>query len=99
MSAQMYEAKARKHWSQWLPKRVAELKKAGELDRTLQTVGKQAQARVLELMKQGFQQHEAEEVALSELINLPPEPDAVEAPWEKKEIAALDREYHRKMGA
>lgn len=73
MSAQRYKAMARKHWSQWLPERVKELKEAGELEPTLLVAGTNAQRRVLELMQQGYKAHEAEEVALSEFILLKPE--------------------------
>ena len=77
---------ARKHWTKWLPNKVAELKEEGQWEITLQIVGKQAFERVLELMQQGFQQHEAEEVALHELILLKPEPEAELEPWERAEM-------------
>ena len=99
MSAQLYEAKARKHWTQWLPKKVAALKAAGELEQALQTAGKQAHREVVELMQQGFQQHEAEEVALSQYVLLKPEPEANLEPWERKELAQLEREHRKLMGA
>lgn len=73
MSAQRYRAMARKHWSQWLPERVKELKEIGQLEQTLLVAGTNAQRRVLELMGQGYKAHEAEEVALSEYILLKPE--------------------------
>ena len=73
MSAQRYKAMARKHWSQWLPERVKELKETDSLEPTLLVAGTSAQRRVLELMQQGYKAHEAEEVALSEFILLKPE--------------------------
>ena len=73
MSAQRYKAMARKHWSQWLPERVKELKETDSLEPTLLVAGTNAQRRVLELMQQGYKAHEAEEVALSEFILLKPE--------------------------
>lgn len=99
MSAQLYEAKARKHWTQWLPKKVAALKASGELEQALQTAGKQAQQEVMTLMQQGFRQHEAEEVALSQYVLLKPEPEAELEPWERKELAQLESQYRKQMGA
>lgn len=96
MSAPAYEAKARKHWAKWLPKKVEQLKASGQYEPTMQAVGKQAQERVIELMQAGYQQHEAEEVALAELVLLAPEPGAGLEPWELAEMKALDAE-HRKL--
>ena len=98
MSAQRYATMARKHWATWLPKKVAQLKADGDLESTLQTVGKQAMERVLELMQQGFQQHEAEEAAKAELILLKPESGANQEPWEEAESASLERQYRKTMG-
>lgn len=92
MSAQRYKAMARKHWSEWLPERVKELKADGILEQELTVAGMNAQSRVLELMQQGYKAHEAEEVALSEYILLPPEPPP-EDDWEAEEIAEMEREY------
>lgn len=97
MSAQTYQAMARRHWTKWLPKKVAELKAEGQLEAALQTAGKLAQAKVLELMEQRYQQHEAEEVALAEYVLLRPEAGAGEEPWETEELAKLEREYRRMM--
>jgi hypothetical protein len=49
--------------------------------------------RALELMAQGYQPHEAEEVVLAEYILLAPEPGAELADWEVEEEAELEREY------
>ena len=92
MSAMKYIAMARKHWKEWLPERVRELKEEGNLEQELMIAGMNAQDRVLELMQQGFKAHEAEEVALSEYILLPPEPPP-EDDWEAEEIAEMEREY------
>lgn len=89
MSAQRYAGMVRKHWTKWLPKKVATLKAEGQWEITLQVVGKQTLARVLELMQQGFQQHEAEEVALHELVLLKPEPEAELEPWEREELSKM----------
>ena len=96
MSAQRYRTMARKHWAEWLPKKTAELKADGELEQALLTAGRAAFERELELMQQGYQAHEAEEVALKEFVLLPPEePD--EDDWEEKELRELERQYQRQM--
>ncbi|RYG08871.1 MAG: hypothetical protein EON92_15735 [Burkholderiales bacterium] len=99
MSAQQYATTARKHWTKWLPKKVAALKASGELEQALQTAGKLAQAEVLSLMEQGFQQHEAEEVALKQFVLLAPEHGANVEPWERAEEAKLQASYRKMMGA
>jgi hypothetical protein len=99
MSASRYATMARKHWTTWLPKKVAALKSDNELEQALQTAGKLAQERVVELMQQGFQQHEAEEVALSELILLKPEYGANVEPWEREEEAALEATFRNQTGS
>jgi hypothetical protein len=93
MSAMTFAARARKHWTRWLPKKVAQLKADGELESALQVVGQQAHERMLELMAQGFRAHEAEEVVMHELVLLPPEAEAKLDPWERAELARLEREY------
>ena len=99
MSAQTYEAMARKHWAKWLPQKVAELKASGQLEQALQTAGKATQQQVVELMGQGFQQHEAEEVALPQFVLLKPEPAANLEKWERKEMAEQESAYRKTMGA
>lgn len=99
MSAQTYQAMARKHWAKWLPKKVAELKASEHLEAALQMAGRLAQARVLELMQQGFRATEADEVARSEYIQLKPEPGAGTAQWESKELADLESQYRKMMGS
>ncbi|MNH48075.1 hypothetical protein D3C77_650210 [compost metagenome] len=48
-------------------------------------------------MQQGFPQFAAEEVALSELILLKPEPAAELEPWERAELGKLEAEYQKMM--
>ena len=93
MNAQGFSQQARRHWTRFLPSKVKELREEGNLEASLQAVGRMAQARMTELMVQGYQQHEAEEVARAELVILPPEPGAGLADWERKELAKLEREY------
>ena len=92
-----YLSSIRKHWSKWLPKRVAALKAAGEWEGALQVRANQTRARVDELMAQGYQLHEAEEVALTELVLLKPEPEANLEPWERAELMASERAYRARM--
>ncbi len=97
MSATTYSAKARRHWTKWLPQKVASLKASGELEASIQAAGRLAQQRVMGLMQQGFQQHEAEEVAMAEFVLLAPEPGAGLEKWEQDELATLEREYRKMM--
>ena len=92
-----YKAKARKHWTRWLPEKVAELKASGQLDAALQLAANLCRARVDELMGQGYQHHEAEEVALPEFILLKPEAKASLEPWERAELAEKEREFRKLM--
>jgi hypothetical protein len=94
-----YKAKARKHWARWLPRKVAALRAAGELEAALQVAANNARARVDELMAMGWQLHEAEEVANAEFLLLKPEPQAALEDWERAELAASEREYQTMMRA
>jgi hypothetical protein len=86
--------KARKHWEQWLPKKTRELKDAGEFQMAIQMAARQAQQEISNLMAQGYQEHEAEEVALPMFILLKPEPVD---DWESRELAAKERRYQEMM--
>lgn len=88
--------KARKHWEEWLPKKVKELKAAGEFGQALQTAARLAQEEIASLMAQGYQQHEAEEVVLPQFILLAPEPPD-EDDWESQELAEAERKYQKMM--
>lgn len=68
-----YTGKALDHWKKWRPKMVRELQKAGQLNEAAQEASREAARQVAELMRAGYQKHEAEEVVLRELILLPPE--------------------------
>lgn len=94
---EQYRIKARKHWAKWLPQKVAELKEAGQLDAALQIAANLTRAKVDELMAQGYQLHEAEEVALPEYVLLKPEAKANLAPWERAELAAQEKQFQSLM--
>ena len=87
--------KARRHWEQWLPKKVKELKEAGEFGQALQMAARLAQEEIAALMKKGYQEHEAEEVALPQFILLKPERSELD--WETRELAAKERRYQKMM--
>jgi len=97
MDNEQYVSKARKHWNQWLPQKVAQLKADGDLESTLQVAARQCAEEVANLRAQGYQQHEAEEVALPQFILLKPEPQARETPEQRKELAAKEAAYQRQM--
>lgn len=86
-------AKAREHWTTWLPGKVKALLEEGRLEESLQGAAKLAQAEIESLRQVGYQAHEAEEVALHHHILLPPEPGAGQPAWEKAELAKLEREH------
>ena len=97
MDNQKYVAMARKHWKEWLPQKVAQLKADGDLESTLQVASRQCAEEVANLRAQGYQEHEAEEVALPMFILLKPEPKARETPAQRKEGAKMEAEYQRLM--
>lgn len=86
-----YKALARKHWQEWLPQKVADLKAEGQLDQSLTTAAVLATRKVVELMGLGYQLHEAEEVALQEYVRLAPEEDPDDP--EAIELERLEKEY------
>lgn len=88
--------KARKHWEKWLPQKTLELKADGKFDMAIQAAARQAQAEIVNLMAQGYQEHEAEEVALHQFILLKPEPVD---DWESRELAEKERKYQKMMRA
>ena len=72
MSVAALEAKALRHWKKWLPNKVAELRKEGQLEEALRGAALLAQDQIEFLMKyRHYQEHEAEEVALRQFILLP----------------------------
>lgn len=68
-----YTGLALDHWKKWRPKMVKEMRADGTLNEAVQRASKEAARQVASLMEAGYQQHEAEEVVLPELILLPPE--------------------------
>lgn len=99
MNRHAMESLARKHWAKWLPKKVARLKADNELNEAIQGAATAANREVEYLMLQGYQRHEAEEVALPMFILLKPEAEAEaeEAPSERRELATQERQYRKAM--
>lgn len=94
MSVSELKALARKHWEEWLPEKVKALKAEGKLNEALQGAANLAQTEIEHLMKHGYHEHEAREVALPQFIVLPPEGDGLDD-WEREELEKLEREYQK----
>lgn len=96
MSVQELKALAREHWTTYLPNKVAELRKEGTLEEELQAAASLAQQEIDHLMKyQGYQEHEAREVALPLFILLRPEEGAGLSEEQQEELAEMEREHRR----
>jgi hypothetical protein len=88
------KALARKHWEEWLPEKVKELRAEGKLDEALHGAARAAQAQIDHLMRHlHYQEHEAREVALPLFILLPPEPE--EDDEQARELLIMEAEYRR----
>lgn len=68
-----YTGLALRHWEQWLPEMTKEMRAQGTLNHEAQMASKRAAKQVADLMAQGMQQHEAEEMVLPQEILFPPE--------------------------
>ena len=95
MAYQDLAKRARKHWAEWLPRKTAELKAAGTFAAQTQAAAVLAQKEIDRLMAMGYQEHEAQEVALPMFILLPPEPDEDDA--QERELASREAEFQRTM--
>jgi hypothetical protein len=93
MSVPELKALARKHWAEWLPEKVRELKKEGRLDEALQGAAELAQKEINHLQERGYPDWAAREVALPQFILLKPEVDGLGAE-QRAELAEKDRVYH-----
>ena len=72
-SVQTMAAKARRHWATDLPEKTRQLKAEGKFETESLAAARLAMAEIETLRQRGFQDHEAEEVALSMFILLKPE--------------------------
>jgi hypothetical protein len=88
------KALARKHWEEWLPEKVKELRAEGKLDEALHGAAALAQAEIDHLRQdRGYPQPAAREVALPLFILLPPEPE--EDDEQAQELQNMEAEYRR----
>lgn len=97
MSIPELKAKALRHWKKWLPKKYASLQAEGKLDEAAQGAADLAQQEINFLVRdKGYQEHEAEEVALPKFILLPPEPqeDGLDAE-QRRETEQRERDYQK----
>jgi hypothetical protein len=96
VSVQELKALARKHWEEWLPERVRELRAEGKLNEAVHGGARSAPEQLDHLMRdRHYQEHEARELALRQFILLKPEPDAVDTPQQRAEAAEAEAEYQR----
>ena len=65
------------HWSEWRPKFVKDLIKHNRLQTVALAAATKASEEIRELMEQGYQNHEAEEVVMPKYILRPPEPEVI----------------------
>lgn len=94
MSVNALASKARDHWEKHLPGKVRELKASGTFGEAVQVAARAAQAEIDRLVGQGYQVHEAEEVALKAHVLLPAEKTD---DWEAKELQAKEAQYQKEM--
>jgi hypothetical protein len=85
---------ARKHWKAHLPDKVKELQAEGMLEATINGAANLAQSEIETLMKAGYAEHEAREVALPMFILLRPEYHEDD---QDRELAEKEREYQKMM--
>jgi hypothetical protein len=97
MSIQELKALARKHWEEWLPEKVKELKAEGIFGQELHAAAVMAQNEIEHLMKRGYSDYEAREVALPIFILLSPEPGANVDDEEAEELAERERDYQKNV--
>jgi hypothetical protein len=95
MSVQAYKSLARRHWEEYLPQKVADLKAEGKYNEALQGAASLAQAHVEHLMQhRGYSILEAEAEALPLFIRLKAEPPP-EDDEQEQEHRELEAEYRR----
>jgi hypothetical protein len=78
MSTDRYKAMAREHIQKWCPDTWRQWKQEDTLDENLQGMANQAQAEYEPLLKVGYRDHEADEVA-RQLVQPRPEVDGLDA--------------------
>lgn len=92
MNVLQLESLASDHWKQWRPEEYAEMESNGTLQANLRAAAVAAKETIEDLIQQGYQMHEAEEVALKTYILKEPEGDGLED-WEREELAEKERQF------
>ena len=95
MSVQELESLARKHWAEWLPEKVADLKREGKYPEEVHAAAVLAQREIEHLMQdRHYSISEAREVALPQYILLKPEAPP-EDDEQEEELREMEREYQK----
>lgn len=92
MSVQDLKKRIREDLIKHHPSQAAALKKEGTLEASTLATANMVQEEKDLLMRQGYQDHEAEEVAMQP--HLKPEDEDAQPDWEKEELEELARKYH-----
>ena len=98
MNVAQLASMAREHWMEWLPSKTAELQQEGMFATETVAAAELAMYEIRQLMKQGYPESAAREVALKQFILLEPEPDATEPEWMRLELAEKERVYQEIYG-
>lgn len=69
----VFEMMAKKHWTKYLPKMTADLKKKGIFERETKEAALAATRELVRLVQHGAQMEASKEIVLQEYILLPPE--------------------------
>ena len=97
MSTAVFLAKIQRHWTVFLPRKVAALKAEGRLQEEMLGSARLAQAEYEHLMRdKGYHAHEAEAVAEKNFVYLPPEdPNGDMSEEQKDELEGAEAEYQK----
>ncbi|MBR1156280.1 hypothetical protein [Bradyrhizobium sp. JYMT SZCCT0428] len=89
-------SRALRHWKEFLPEKFKELQATGMLEAETNAAANMATDEIISLMQQGYQEHEAREVALPNYILLKPEPED-ENDEQALELAQMEADYQKMM--
>mgnify|MGYP001312324077 CR=1 FL=1 len=101
MNLQNWIDLARQHWTEHLPQKVQQLRRAGKLEKALREAANQTYSLVDSLEAQGMGPEEAWQQARTEFLLLPPEESPEEAPTDAmnllREIALVRQHAERAL--
>ena len=80
MNLQNWISEAKAHWKEWRPREFKALQKEGRLEPALMEAAERTFNEMQELMKSGYQEHEAWEIVRQEYLFTPPENPPKEEP-------------------